>query len=420
MSTTTDTSYNTMLNENVTNKLLDLELKKRSAVYNLIPQDKNWLLNNNYVLPQIAGVASSVRFGKLVASNNIRNSKPIRGYESVHKEIWGAIQFNAKDLLIHDKVSEQNFMKLLPDELERHMDYMAQVIGQNICSGKAVDAVTVDGDASGNISIANPERVQIRQYVEFFSDTVLAAVSGYVKSININTGALVIVTTPDGVTGVDLSTLLVADNAKLYCQGQSSEGFYSIIDLLLPQAAGGSANLHNLNKLSSPMLQSVYADGTSWTSSTMLKNIFKQYVKARKVGAGEPNNVMMSFNNLGAAISSIEAQKGAFNVTPNSSKAEQYSWDELTVGGFLSGGRPVKLVAIQEMNDSEMVFLDKSSFVIASCGGVRKQKTPDGLSYFTERTEDGYVFTTDTCLMGQLICKQANKNGLVNNLAITY
>lgn len=420
MATTTDTSYNTMLNENVTNKLMDLELKKRNFVYNQIPQDKNWLLNNNYVLPQIAGVASSVRFGKLVASNNIRNSKPIRGYESVHKELWGAIQFNAKDLMIHDKVSEQNFMKLLPDELERHMDYVAQVLGQNICSGKAVDYATGNGANTGKIKIANPERVQIRQYVEFLSDAVVVAITGYIKTIDINTGEILVVTAPDGATPVDLSTLLTADKAKLYCQDQATEGFYSIIDLLLPQSAGGAANLHNLNKLTSPQLQSIYEDGSSWTAATLLKNIFKQYVKARKVGQGEPNQVMMSFNNMGAAISTIEAQKGAFNVMPNSGKAEQYAWDELTVGGFLSGGRPVKLVAIQEMNDSELVYLDKSSFVFASNGGLRKQKTPDGLSYFTERTEDGYVFTTDTCLMGQLICKQAFKNGLTSKLAITY
>lgn len=420
MSTTTDTAYNTMLNENVTNKLLDLELKKRNFIYNQIPQDKNWLLNNNYVLPHIAGVASSVRFGKLVASNNIRNSKPVRGYESVHKEMWGAIQFNAKDLMIHDKVSEQNFLKLLPDELERHMDYMAQVLGQNICSGKAVDAVTVDGDASGNITIANPERVQIRQYVEFLSDAVVVAITGYVKSVNINTGALVIVTTPDGATPVDLSTLLVADNAKLYCQDQATEGFYSIIDLLLPQSAGGSATLHNVNKLQSPQMQSVYADGSSWTSGTLLKNIFKHYVKTRKVGSGSPSDVIMSYNNYGAAVNSIENQKGAFNVMPGKSSAEQFAWDEISIGGYLSNGRPVKLVAIQEMNDSDMVFFDKSAFTFASNGGMRKQKTPDGLSYFTERTVDGYVYTTDTCLMGQLICKQAFKNGLVNKLAITY
>ena len=420
MSTTTDTSYNSMLNENVTNKLLDLELKKRNFAYNQISQDKNWLLNNNYVLPQIAGVASSVRFGKLVPTSNIRNSKPLRGYESVHRELWGAIQFNAKDLMIHEKVSEQNFLRLLPDELERHMDYMSQVIGQNICSGKAVDSVIADGANTGYITIANPERVQIRQYVEFLSDTVTSVISGYIKEVNINTGALLIVSTPDGSTPVDLHTLLVAENAKLYCQDQASEGFYSMIDLLLPAAAGGASTLHNLNKLQSPQLQGVYADGTSWTSSNFLKNIFKHYVKTRKVGMGEPAQVLMSYNNYGAAVNSIENQKGAFNVVPMSSKAEQFAWDEISVGGFLSNGRPVKLVALQEMNDQEAVFFDKSAFVFASNGGVRKQKTPDGLSYYTERTENGYVFTTDTCLMGQLICKQAAKNGIVNKLALTY
>lgn len=420
MSTTSDTSYNTMLNENVTNKLMELELKRRNFVYNRIPSDKNWLLNNNYVLPQIAGVASSVRFGKLVNSANIRNSKPLRGYEAVHRECWGAIQFNAKDLLIHDKVSEQNFLRLLPDELERHMDYMSQVIGQNICSGKAVDAATSNGANTGLISVANPERLQIRQYVEFFSDTVVVAIAGYIKTIDINSGQILVVTAADGATPVDLSTLLLAENAKIYCQGQQSDGFYSIIDLLLPASAGGAANLHNLSKLSSPQLQGIYKDGTGITSTTLLKEIFKQYVKARKVGGGEPADILVSYNNFGACVNSIENQKGAFNVVPNSGKAEDHAWDEINVGGFLSNGRPVKLVALQEMNDTEIVHMDYKSWVFASCGGLRKQKTPDGLSYFTERTDDGYVFTTDTCLMGNLMSKGAFKNAITNKLSITY
>lgn len=91
MTTATTADFNTMLNENVTNKLLELELKKRNYVYNTVPEDKNWLLNNNYVLPHIAGVASTVRFGGLTAAADIYGSKPLRGYLNEHKEFWGSL-----------------------------------------------------------------------------------------------------------------------------------------------------------------------------------------------------------------------------------------------------------------------------------------------------------------------------------------
>jgi hypothetical protein len=421
MSTASTTAFNQMLNENVTNKLMELELQKRNFVYNEVDEDKNWLLNNNYVLPHIAGNASSVRFGGLTAAADITGSRPLRGYESVHKEMWGSLRFLQKDLLIHGKISEQNFLRILPDELERHMDYVAQALGQNICSGVAVDLVTVDGDASGNISIANPERFQIDQYVEFQDDDTTTSVVGYVKQININTGALLIVTAVGGVTGVNLSTITVAQNGKAYCRDQITDGFNSMIDLLLPASAGGSANIHNLLKLSSPQLQGVYADASAWTSADLLKQLFKLYAKARKVGAGKPKNILMSYNDYGACVNSIENQKGAFNVSVGSDKAKEYTWDEIAIGGYLSNGESVKLVAVQEMNDGNYVGMDPSTFRFASAGGLQKHKSPDGNYYFVDRdATNGYSYICDTFLMGNLFCIQPYKNFLATGASITY
>ncbi len=422
MSTASTTDFNTMLNENVSNKLLELELKKRNYVYNTVPSDKNWLLNNNYVLPHIAGNASSVRFGGLTAATDIYGSKPLRGYESVHKELWSSMKFLHKDLLIHGKVSEQNFLRLLPDELERLMDYTSQALGQNICSGVAVDSVTIDGLVGGTIGIANPERFQIQQYVEFQSSVVVVSVVGYIRQININTGLISIETAPGSGVAVDLSTLLVADDAKVYLRDQITDGFNSIIDMLLPASAGGSATIHNLTKLNSPVLQGVYADASAWTAADMLKQIFKLYVKARKVGGGgKANKILMSYNNYGAAVNTIENQKGAFNVAVNSDKAKEYTWDSIAVGGFMSGGEGVELVAIQEMNDTDFIGMDPSTFVLATAGGMQKHKSPDGNFYIVDRDPtNGYSYICDSFLMGQLFCKEPFKNFLATGAAITY
>lgn len=422
MSTASTADFNTMLNENVSNKLLELELKKRNFVYNTVPQDKNWLLNNNYVLPHIAGNASSVRFGGLTAAADIYGSKPLRGYESVHKEMWASMKFLHKDLLIHGKVSEQNFLRLLPDELERLMDYVSGALGQNICNGVAVDVVTVDGTVGGDIGIANPERFQIQQFVEFQDNNTLVSVSGYIRRININTGIINLETAPGSGVAVDLSTITVAQAGKAYLRDQITDGFNSIIDMLLPQANGGSANIHNLLKISSPVLQGVYESASTWTAADMLKNLFKLYVKSRKVGGGgKANKILMSYNNYGAAVNQIENQKGAFNVTPNSDKAKEYTWDSIAVGGFLSNGEAVELVAIQEMNDTDFIGMDPSTFVLASAGGMQKHKSPDGNFYIVDRDPtNGYSYICDTFLMGQLFCKEPYKNFLATGAAITY
>jgi len=130
---------------------------------------------------------------------------------------------------------------------------------------------------------------------------------------------------------------------------------------------------------------------------------------------------MMSYNNYGACVNLIENQKGAFNVTPNSDMAKEYTWDEISIGGFLSGGEAVKLVAIQEMNDSDFVGFDETAFRFASAGGLQKHKSPDGNFYFVERDPtNGYTYICDTFLMGNLFCLQPYKNFLATGAAITY
>lgn len=319
-------------------------------------------------------------------------------------------------------------MKILPDEIERFMGYAAGAIGQNICNGTAVDLVTVDGTVGGVIGIKNPERFQIQQFVEFQDNNTLVSVSGYVAQIDINQtgtaalgGLLTIETAPGSGVAVDLSSITVAQQGKAYLRDQITDGFNSIVDLLLPASAGGSATINNLTKLDSPVLQGIYEDGSTWVAADLLKNIFKLYVKARKVGNGMPSSVLMSYNNYAACVNQIENQKGSFNVSVNSDSAKEYTWDEIAVGGFLSNGRSVKLVAVQEMNDSDIIGMDPSSFVFASAGGMQKHKTPDGNFYFVDRnTTNGYSYICDIFLMGEITSKEPFKNFLATGLNITY
>ena len=419
MSTTRTADFAAMINEYLPNKLMQQELKKRDFLFNQVEEDKNWKLGN-YIVPFTSAVSSSVKFGSLTDLSDISKEKEVRGVISAHKEVWGTMLFEAKDIMINDKISEQNFLRILPDQIERHMNYFKQVLGQNFLSGSAIEELTANGTAGGLATVGNPERYELDQLLNFSSDVVVGPIVGYVSAINVNTGVLTIVTARGGATPVDLSTLLTVDNAKVYNDAQKADGFSSVIDLLKPLSAGGPANIYGVAKTSTKYTQAIHVDGSAFVAADLLKNIFKTYVKIRKVGGGKPNQVLMSYNNYAACVNAIENQKGAFNVIPMTSKMEVFAWDQITVGGFLSNGEPVTLVALQEMNDSDMIFFDKSTFVIASNGGLRKHKTPDGIEFYTTRQSTGYKYVIDTCLMGDLICKAPYKNGIVTGLNITY
>lgn len=413
MSTTQ--TFSNMVNEYLPNSLLMEELKKRNWLLSNIEHDKSWKLGN-LIVPFVGGVASSVAFGQLTASADIGKEKTVRGVVSTHNEMWSSMLFEAKDIMVNDKLSEQNFLKILPDQIDRHMDYMNQVLGQNLLSGKAVDKAAANGTVGGILKVYNPERFQIDQKV-IVDDDDSVSVTGYIKTINMNTDELAIVTTRGGVTAVDLSAYTTAQNAKVYNDLQDTAGFTSIVDAILPASAGGSASLYGVTKTDYPYTQAIAVNGSAVVAADFLKEIFKAYVLIRKKGEGKPFKCLMSFRNLGVALQNLETQKGAFNVVPNSEKAGQYGWTEIQIGGYAG---VVTLVALQEMDDDKVIFFDPSSAKLHSNGGLRKHKTPDGIEFYTVRNTTGYQYIIDTCLMGELVVQAPKKNGIMYALNLTY
>lgn len=419
--TTTNSSFNDMLNQYLTYDLLKTEAKKRSWLWDKAQHDEGWK-GGALIVPFESAAASSISFGSLTADTDVSQAINVRGSISTYKEVWGTLTFNQKDLVQHDgKVSEKSFLKLLPGQIEGFMNLFTEKMSQQILSGSVQATLTADGTSGGDITVDRPERFHIGEKVTLDDDNSAAA-DYYIREINLNTGVISLsasahnyATNAAGATA-NVSAYTVAQNAKLYMVGaltDSANPFTSLKAALLPSGTGiGSSSLYGVTKTSSPYTQAIAVDGASVNASNILAKIFDAFTQIRKVGKGMPNKVVMSWKNLGSCMKLIELAKGGYKQV-DSDKAEIYGWTSITVQG-VSGS--VELIGIPEMDDDVIFFLDMGAFKFVSNGGIRKHKTPDGLEFYTKRATTGYSYFVDLFLFGDLVVHAPRNCGVLHSI----
>lgn len=415
MSTTRE--FQDMINEFLPNELLREEYIKRDYAMTKVEKDDSWN-SGNLVVPFRGGSASSVKFGGLTAADDVASSTYVRGGVSAPKEVWGTLKFNHRDIMEHGKISEQNLLKLLPDEIDDFMDFLKQTVSVNLLNGAHFAKVTAD-NASANVGIMtvdHPERFTLGQKVYWDDDNSALSTAGYVSAIDINTKEVTFVTARGGAVAIDFSAYTLAQNAKAYNDGASTASFASIRDGLLSAANGGSATLYGKTKTAYTYLQAYNKSGSAITSATMLSSIFDAVTETRIFGKGAPNEIVMSLKNFGYCMKIIEAQKGSFNVIPNSNKASQYGWMEMTVGSVT--GMPLKLVGVQEMDDDIILIMDWRAVKFYSNGFFQKRKGPNGNEWFEVRDTSGYSYIVDICLFGELVVQRPSYCGIIHSINV--
>lgn len=411
MSTTR--TFQAMLNEFLPNELLKEEFIKRDYLLTKIEKQNDWL-GGNLVVPFKAAGASSVAFGSLSASNDIAEDTYVRGGVSGHKEVWGSLIFNHRDLMEHESISEQNFLKILPGTIEDFMDYMKNVVSVNLLNGAHFAKGTADGTVGGTLAVDRPDRFMIGQKVSIDDDNS-APVTGYVSAIDMETLTVSFVTARGGVVAVDLSAYTLAQNVKCYNDGAQSNSFSSLRGALLSAANGGDSTLYGVTKTLYPYLQAINVSGAAITATNIMQKIFDSLTTVRQLGKGNPTDVVMSYKNFASCIKVIEASKGAFNVVPGSQRASQFGWTELEVGSVTKGA--LKLVAVQEADDDVIMFLDWRALKFYSNGFFRKRMSPDGIEYFEVRNTSGYQYIVDMCLFGELVVQRPSYCGIIHSIS---
>ena len=409
----TTRTFSTMLNDYLTNDLLKEELIKRDYLLNKIEKDDGWK-GGPLIVPFKGAGASSIVFGSLTASTDIAEDVYVRGEVASQKEAWGTMVFNHRDLMEHDKVSEQNFLKILPGAIEEFMDYMKNVVSTNLLNGAHFAKATADGDASGNLTVDRPDRFMIGQKCSIDDDNS-SPVTGYVRTIIMDTGVITFYDARTGGSVVNLSGYTTAQNAKVYHDGSQSNSFSNVRDALLSAANGGSSALYGQTKTAYPYLQAINVLGSDITAANIMGKIFDALTTIRQRGKGNPVDVVMSYKTFASCIKSIETSKGAFNVSPGSTKASQYGWTELEVGSVAKGG--LKLVGVQEMDDDVIFFIDWRALKFHSNGFFRKRKSPDGDEYFEVRATTGYSYIVDMCLFGELVVIRPSYCGVLHTIS---
>lgn len=410
----TTRTFSNMLNEYCPESLLFTEVKKRVWMFNNIEMDQTWL-GGDIIIPFLGAVASSAMFGALTADTDVAEEISVRGKIAGYKELWGTMIFNETDLQQHGKLNEQNFLKIIPNAIERHVDLLKGIVSQNFLTGAYVAKATADGTNAGLITVAQPDRFQLGQKVLVDDDNSSPA-TGYVRSIVLDTGVLTVYDARSGGSVVDLSTYTVAQNAIIYQDGQQASGFNSLRSQLLSSANGGDATLLGQTKTAYPYLQAINVSGADITAANILSKIFDAYVRVRRIGSGMPNKVVMSYKNFGSAVKAVEFSKGAFNVKVGSQSTSQYGWDEIEVGGFAG---TLKLVAVQEMDDDIIYILDMRTMRFYTNGGIKRREGPGGNQYFEKRATTGFSYLVDHCLYGEFACIEPSKNGILYSISYT-
>lgn len=408
----TDRTFNAMLNEYLAYPLLKAELEKRDYLLNKVEKDNNWK-GGTLIVPFRGGQASSISFGSLTASDDVADSTYVRGEVSGYKEIWGTLKFDHRDIMEHDKVSEQNLLKILPDEIDDFMGYMKQAVSVNMLSGSSMATLTSNG-ASGSCVVDHPERFQIGMKISVDDDDTTAA-SGYVTAIDMNTNTLTVKDARSGGSAVDLSAFTTAQNAVVYHVGAQSNSFTSLKNQLLSSTNGGGSTLFGQTKTAYPYLQAINVSGASITAANILDEIFDAFTDVRKKCSGNPDTLLTSWKHMGSIMKALEIYKGAYNIKPGSEKTSVYGWMEIEVIGVKGA---LKIVAIQEMPDSEMFLIDWSAIKLHSNGFFKKRMNPEtGNTFYEVRATTGYYYLVDICLYGELVVSRPSRCGVIHSIS---
>lgn len=408
----TTRNFQDMLNEFLPNSLLREEMLKMDYFLQNVEKDESWL-GGAMVVPFKGAGASSVALGGLTAANGIGQSKFERGNITSQPEAWGSLIFDSRDLMEHGKVSEQNLLKLLPDEIEDMLQYMKTVVSLSWTNGSVFAKGLSDGTNTGLITVDRPERFVVGQKV-LLEDGNTSAAAFYVDTVNMETGQLHLVTTRFGAVDADISAYDLADAPVFYFDGgeTSANRFSSIKDLLLSEANGGSANIYGVAKTKYPYTQAINLSGTAITGTNILEKLFDSLLTLRTRSAGKANKIFVSYKHWGSIMKALQAEKGAFRQASDV-KASQYGWDEVDIAGPRGHAT---VVALQELNDDYIPILDMSAFKIYSNGFFKKHQNPDGNEYFTVRNTTGYQYIVDTCFFGDMVLERPSRCGIIHSV----
>jgi len=406
-----------MLNEHLAYPLLKGEYLERAWLINNIEKDLKWL-GGDVIVPFKGAQASSIKFGGLTDENDVSKYKYVRGKVTTQPEAWATLKFDHKDLMRHGKVNEQNFLQMLPDQLEEMMDYFKMVSSVQMLKGAAFAVATDSTNAATGVFVVDK--------IDFFEldqkcvihDNDSVQLEVYVIAIDVNTNEVTFSLTRGGAFA-NLAAYTVAQSAKFYHDGVLVGGvatnmFASIKDILLSSTNGGSANYLGFSKLAYPYLQALNLPGAAITEANLVPKLFDALTALRSKARGQGDTFVMSYKHLGSVMKYIETQKGPFKVSAGQTKVSLYGWTEIEITSVKG---MVKIVGVLEMPDDVIYLLSLKSWKFHSNGMFQKRVSPEGNSFYEVRTTSGYFYLVDVALQGEIVCSSLISNAVIYGIS---
>ncbi len=409
----TPQSFNDMLNEHLTYRLLEEEYIKRDYLLQKVEKDEGWK-GGTIPVPFKGSDASTVTFGGLAADTDISEDDWVRGELTTPREVWGTMVFHDRDLGEHDgKVPEDSFLSNLLSTVDSFVDRMKQAVSVNLLTGAYFASITTaDVGSVGSIVVDHPERFTLKQKVIVDDDNSAVSADGYVQSINMETSTITIDTTRAGGADLDLAAYTVAQNAKVYHDGAATNSFTSLRAQLLSATNNGDATLFGQTKLSYPYLQAVQVSGATISATNILDKLFDAWTSVRQIGKGNPTEILLSFKHFGSVLKAIEDYKGAYHT--DGAKPQLYGWTEITITGVKG---TLKIVAIQEMPDDIIFIMDWRGVKFHTNRYFKKRIAPDGKQYYEVRATTGYKYIVDICLYGEMAVSRPSHSGVIHSIS---
>ena len=263
-------TFDQMLNEYLPYDLLMTEFKDMNWLLQNCNMKEGWL-GSTLIIPYQSSYASSVKMGGLTAENNIDEATYIRGQVDGYKEAWATLVFNSRDLMEHDKVSEKNFLRILPNQIDQTLKFMKEQVSIAVLNTNEISRIVSVDNAGGAATLAevvfeNPERFEIGQPI-LLKDGATEE-NAYVIQINRNNGKIYLGSARGGseynpaltVTG---GAAFIPDT---YNAGDFN-GFTSLLSQVLPAGyLGAPSTVFGVTKTSSPFTQGLIYDAADWAN----------------------------------------------------------------------------------------------------------------------------------------------------------
>lgn len=394
---------------------------KRSDFFLKKVKVKKDFVHDVMAIPFITAGHSNVRAGKLTPVNEITRGDGAVGElrDDQLLELWGSICVHEKDIRKH-KSAEASFKAMFPTKLNGLMETMKEQVSVmflqdgSIAKAKAYDAAGANDGTDGRIEVNRPERFQVRQRLDV-TDGV-TTVSGYIKEIDMETNVIEFNAAEDGSGAVvDLSIVgagftAVTDIALKPYDMASTNNFDTLKSMLLPASQNGSATLHGISKLSSPILQAHYEDATAegYNATNILTKMFAFSRKVKQKGKVKKSSVIVpyfAFNDL-----VLLAQE---NKRYSASDMEAgFGYDKVTLHG---AGGSMEIYGVYDLTDTGYI-IDWDHLCLCSPEMFTTNRELGAEPWERVRTEDGHKYILDVCFRGGLAIRKASGFGIIDKL----